>query len=225
MKSITPTMRGALKRPESRNDSVISASIFVSSLWTQLSWIGIDGYNPFQVDNGALQGGMFSYIPCGGTASYYAYVGWEIVNTVFSVNPGDIMYVEVSDPLGGTNNGSVYIEDLTTLTYNAYSIPVGFPIIGNSAQWVVERLCCEGEFPYPLLNTIAIFFDGGAAITGNGKVFYPGSSAASTAVMTMRDDGNTQNIEIVSRGSTGSQGQSAILLQDTGCAFAGGCVP
>jgi hypothetical protein len=53
----------------------------------------------------------------------------------------------------------------------------------------------------PLLNAIGIFFDGGAARTCNGHLFYPGSSATSIVVMTMRDDGHTQDIEIVNRAS------------------------
>lgn len=159
-----------------------------SPVWNQLSWAGIDGYNPFFVTNGALQGGMSSYIQCGvPTPTYIAYVGWGVLSGVFTVNPGDIMYVDVSNGLGGLNPGTVFIEDLSTLTYNSYSVPAPnnlSPLIGNSAQWVVERPCCLGSNPYPLLNTIAIFFDGGAAQTGNGHLFYPGSTATSTAVMT-----------------------------------------
>jgi hypothetical protein len=51
----------------------------------------------------------------------------------------------------------------------------------------------------------------------------PGSSATSTRVLTMRDDFDSQDIEIVSHGSSGFEGQHGILFQTTGCAFAGGC--
>jgi Peptidase A4 family len=195
--------------------------------WTELSWVGLDGYNPFLVDNGALQGGMESVIDCGvPTPVYYAYIGWGNLNTVFRVNGGDVMYVEVSNSLGGLNPGYVFVEDLSTLTYNAYSVPNdGIPLVGNSAQWVVERLCCGNTgYPYPLLNTISIFFDGGAALNLSGRVFYPGSNASSTVIMTMVDDGDTQNIEVVNRGSVGYEGEHGLWFQDVGCAFAGGCV-
>ena len=76
----------------------------------------------------------------------------------------------------------------------------------------------------PLANTISIFFDGGAALALNGKTYYPGASSAATVVMTMMDDLDSQNIEIVSQGSgAGSEGQHALMFQTTGCAFTGGC--
>jgi len=76
-----------------------------------------------------------------------------------------------------------------------------------------------------LANTIGISFEGAAASNGSGKTFYPGSQATSTAILTMRDDGNTQNIEIVNQGNSGFQGQHSLFLQTTGCAYTGGCTP
>jgi hypothetical protein len=194
----------------------------------ELSFAGIDGYNPYlQYSNGALQGGVYSDVNCGaGLTYYYAYVGWGFPTGVFPVNPGDLFYTEVHG-FGGCNPGSVYVEDLTTLTYNSYSVSnvCLVPQVGNQAEWVVERFCCNGSFPYPLANTLGISFEGAAALNGSGKTFYPGSQATTTAVLTMRDDGNTQNIEIVNQGSSGFQGQHSLFVQTTGCAFAGGCVP
>jgi len=203
--------------------------------YRQLAWIGLNGYAKFyavQPGNGksALIGGVWSQAICGGPdAAYLAVFGWEpaAIQGAFSVSPGDIFYAEVGAPAGGVNPSYLFIEDLTTLTYNAYSVsvPYGVTYVGNSAEWIVERWCCRNSgYPYPLLNTIAVNFDGGAALDGTGHTLYPGSSSTSTQVMTMRDDNNDQNIELIYQGTTGFEGQHALLLLTTGCAYAGGCV-
>lgn len=203
-------------------------------VYQQLTWVGLDGYaahHAIQPGGGAaLQGGLISLTNCSSSdAIYDAVIGWEpaYFNLVFTVKAGDVMYVEVSDGLGGTNPGTIFIEDLTTLTYNSYSVayPGGPGFVGESAEWIVERYCCRNSgYPYPSINTIGIFFDGGAALTGNGHVFYPGSSATSTAVITMRDDGDTQDISIVNHGSSGFEGQHGLWFQNVGCAFTPGCI-
>jgi Peptidase A4 family len=201
----------------------------------QLSWVGLDGYTKLAAvqpaaPKAALIGGVTSFMSCGPTTvNYYATFGWDPIydQIAFPVNPGDVVYVEVQSPPGGANPAYIFLEDLTTLTYNAYSVPVppGETFVGNSAQWIVERWCCRNSgYPYPLLNTIATFFDGGAAVDGLGHRFYPGSQAVSTQVITMRDDSNSQNIELITQGTSGFEGQHALLFQTTGCAYAGGCV-
>ena len=202
----------------------------------ELSFAGIDGYVFYSPATGRplfqpqLSGGVFSDVSCGaGATFYYAYVGWGTENLVFSLNPGDLFYTEVH-AFGGCNPGSVYVEDLTTLTYNSYSVSNTclVPQIGRYANWMVERLCCNGpgtDGVWPLANTIGISFEGAAALNGSGKTFYPGSQATSTSILTMRDDGNTQNIELLNQGSTGFQGLHSLFFQTTGCAYAGGCTP
>jgi hypothetical protein len=200
----------------------------------QLSWMGLDGFTKITgVEPGAgkaaLIGGVYSYVQCSSSdAVYYMVLGWEpiSISSVFSVHPGDLVYAEVGAPAGCTNPNYMFLEDLTTLTYSAYSIPVpnGVHFVGNSAQWIVERYCCRASgYPYPLANTIGTFFDGGAAIKGNGTYLYPGSQAASTSVLTMVDDAGSNIIELVHQGSSGYEGQHAIFFQTTGCAYTGGC--
>ena len=194
------------------------------------SFAGIDGYET--LDNnppGALQGGVFSEIDCAfGATYYYSYISFIDGSGAFPVNPGDVFYTEVRG-FGGFNPGSVFIEDLTTLAYSSYTLDntSSVPQVGNQAEWIVKRFCCGegGNQPdFPLVNTIAIFFEGGA-FNGSGRAFYPGSTALSTAILTMRDDFNTQDIEVVSQGGSGYQGQHSLFFQTTGCAYAGGCVP
>jgi hypothetical protein len=175
--------------------------------------------------------GVVNYVTCTtGQQYHYATVGWsEIFYATFQVNPGDIFYTEIH-AFGGCNAGSAFVEDLTTLTYNSYSVsnPCLTPQVGKSANWVVDRGCCDGPNPigvWPLGNTIQISFEGASVLNGNGKSFYPGSQATTTQVMTMTDDGGDQAIELVSQGSGGSQGLHSLSFSTTGCAFTGGCVP
>jgi Peptidase A4 family len=189
------------------------------------SYAGIDGkpftYNGTPEFDGGEQAGVWDYVNCPGTVNYYAFIGWSGNDeAVFALNPGDLFYTEIH-AFGGCNDGSAFVEDLTTLTYNSYAIPnpCGVSQTGHSAEWVVDRA------GWPLPNTISIFFDGGAVATGAGTRFYPGSQATTTQVLTMTDDAGDQPIEVVSQGSSGYEGQHALFFQTTGCAFAGGCTP
>jgi hypothetical protein len=196
--------------------------------------MGLDGYTKLaSIEPGAgkaaVMAGLFSDLKCGfANPNYDAMIGWDsiYVEAVFAVNPGDILYAEVTAPEHGTSPNYIFVEDLTTLTYNAYSVsvPPGITFVGNSAQWIVERSCCRSSgYPYPLANTTAIFFDGGAAIKGNGTYVYPGSSAVTTQVITMVDDTASQVIEEVNQGSSGYEGLHGLLFQTANCAYAGGC--
>ena len=156
-------------------------------------------------------------------------IGWEdFGNYVFSLNPGDVFYTEVH-AFGGCSNGSAFVEDLTTLTYNSYTIsnPCGVLQTGRYAHWIVTRPLAgngiDGESP--LANTISLSFDGAQVNNVAGKPFYPGSQATTTSVLTMYDDTNSQAIELVNQGATGFQGLHSLFFQTTGCAYAGGCTP
>jgi hypothetical protein len=198
-----------------------------------LNYVGIDGYlaaGQSLFFNAGEQAGVQEAVYCPtGQAYYNAFVGWsDIYNTSFALNPGDLFYTELH-AFGGCNNGSAFVEDLTTLTYNSYTIQNDcvFPQVGKSANWIVDRLCCDGPAPdgvWPLANTAAIFFDGGEVENGNGATFYPGSQASSTQVLTMTDDAGDQSIELVNQGSgTGYEGQHGLFFETTGCAWSGGC--
>jgi hypothetical protein len=203
-------------------------------LYNQMTWIGLDGY----VKNYAIQpanylysllGGLYSSWDCTTGRPYYnAFFGWDptLFQSAFAVNAGDIVYAEVGAPPNGNQPSYLFLEDLTTLTYQSFSVqlPYGETFIGNTAEWIVERHCCRNDgYPYPLLNTIDTFFDGGAALDYAGNTLYPGSQATTTQVLTMRDDDNDENIELIYQGSSGYEGQHGLLLQTTGCAYTGGC--
>ena len=166
--------------------------------------------------------------PSTGRCSGNSAAGTKRLVLARSLLPGDVMYVEVNAGPGGLY---FFLEDLTTITFSSYSFAGNYGFIGKSAEWIASHSCVSddtSEPPYDCIefpNLIALFFDGGAAQTANGHVYYPGSTAASTAVITMRDDSDTQDIEVVSQGSGGYEGKHSLWLQTTGCAWSGGCVP
>jgi len=190
----------------------------------EVTWNGIDGASNLDV----VQGGSLSAADCLGNTFYEAWVEWYPsynILAAFSVNPGDDMYVET---LGapGTSTQTVYVEDITLQTFGTYSLPwvSGPGLVGSSAEYIVERPCCDGVGnPVPLANTIYGFFDG-VANTGV-KTVYPGSQAPTNFNITMvADDGITQ-IEAVEAGSTGIQGLLSLWFSTEGCASSGGCTP
>jgi hypothetical protein len=213
------------------NSDGFEASNICDGGWDlEVSWNGIDG----DLDGSALlQGGTLSgaYCNAGTTATaYYAWIEWwpsyPIIGE-FNVNPGDDFFVETWDT--SAKQGYVFLEDLTTQTYGTYGISPksGQPgLIGNSAEYVVERPCCRGGDFYPLANYVQDFWSTSYAYNfydadhGIATPFYPGSTAASTVLANMVDDADDKVIS-----SPEAQGKYGIFFQDEKCAEYGGCVP
>lgn len=170
--------------------------------WWEVTWNGIDGFSNGDV----VQGGSSSYWDGGGcksTVGYYGWVEWYPSYSILElycgknpcvVGPGDDFEV-VTYGAPGTSTQSVFVEDVTQQWYGTTSISYvsGPGLVGNSAEYIVERPCCNGSNLFPLGNYVWEFFDYSYALDGNGTVFYPGSAAATTAIITMlADDGSTQ---------------------------------
>jgi Peptidase A4 family len=198
--------------------------------YTEFSYIGIDG---FVFDSGLgdsfapmVQAGVYADVPCSGAPFYYAMLSWrDSLSGVFPVNPGDDVLADMSVVGGPSGTASVFLFDFTTSTSGSYAMSTP-GLVGNSADWIVERLCCtSADQLFPLANTSAIAFNEASAETGNLKVFYPGSQASSTEVLTMTNDGFNQVIEAVDQGSGGYQGLHSLWFVTTGCAYDGGCTP
>ena len=109
------------------------------------SGTGIDGYSNGDV----LQAGALSYATCSGGVNkpgYYSWIEWypsySIIES-YDVNPGDVMFVETYAT--SATQGYLYVHDYTLQTYDSYSLtPTGSThLIGNSAEYIVERPCCE----------------------------------------------------------------------------------
>jgi len=196
----------------------------------EVSWNGIDGFSNGDV----LQGGSSSQEFCSGgkvTKNYCGWVEWYPSYPIlceFDVNPGDDFYVESYDPSGGYSDGYVYIEDETTLQYGTYSLSwlKGPALVGNSAEYIVERPCCKGSNNYPLANYIWDFWANSYAYDftqynkGVATSYYPGSTTASTYLINMVDDLDDQVISVPA-----AQGKYGLFFYDTGCAYTGGCTP
>jgi hypothetical protein len=152
------------------------------------SWNGIDGFNSGDV----LQGGVEYDAYCnGGTHStfYSAWIEWYPFSEtrVFSVNPGDDMFVETWDT--SATQGYVFLEDMTTNTSAVYSLtpPSGTSLVGNSAEYIVERPGVNGG-----LATLTYYIDDFWAlnddVTFKGIVNVPGATGPSTWLLNMLDN-------------------------------------
>jgi hypothetical protein len=163
------------------------------------SWVGIDGAGSGDV----LQAGTQSMANCG-SASYYAWYEWYPYNEVgisnFPVAPGDDMFVEVWNT--SATQGYVYM-----VNYNnnqaveiGFNAPSGTRLVGNSAEWVVERPGVNGSLA-TLANYISDYFSDCYAYTHNYTEYVPGSYNAYN--YTMLDNSGYQISYATLLGSTG----------------------
>ena len=196
----------------------------------EVSWNGIDGN---QDQKALLQGGSSSEAYCsGGTYAwdYFAWIEWwpsyDIIGE-FGVNPGDDMYVVTWNT--SPTQGYVYLNDETTGAYSTYGLnpKSGQPgLIGNSAEYIVERPCCRLGNYYPLANYVWDFWAQSDAynFTDYAKhiatPYYPGSTSSSTYLVKMIDDNDTQVIS-----APEAQGKYGIFFQAENCTLSGGCTP
>jgi hypothetical protein len=192
----------------------------------EASWNGIDGFSSGDV----LQGGSLSYADCERDTQYIGWVEWypsypilEIncdVDVACPVNPGDIFLVITY----GSNSSTQYVfeEDVTQGWYGTFALEylTGPPLVGSSAEQIVERACCDADgYPLALANYISDFFPAAAAFDGKGEIYVPGQQNSATAVINMVDDAGTQEISTVKQ-----VGPLSLLFESVNCAFSGGCV-
>jgi Peptidase A4 family len=201
--------------------------------WLESSWNGIGGY--LQGES-LVQGGSSEYWACSQTPQYNGWVEWwpsyaELViycgANPCPVSPGDDFWV-ITYGAKGIVEQYVYLEDLTQQWGNTFGMTwvKGAGLIGASAEYIVERPCCNGNNFYPLLNYVYDFFDYSFAYNGKGTQFFPGSAAATTAIFTMYADNGSTAISIpTGYGTAGYQGKYSIWFADENCAYSGGCVP
>jgi Peptidase A4 family len=205
----------------------------------EFTFVGIDdsiyaGTNNTEVFQPGMVGGLATAVFCNpNQTEYLAYFGWAPMALLgtFTVNPGDVVWVEVQ--VLDANDANVFLQDVSTRTFESYAVStceagVCANLRGRTLGWTVSRGCCEGPGPngeWPLANTTHIFLGGGYAENASAKEFYPGTETANTEILVMLDDGLDQAIETVSQGSTGFEGSGSLLFSTTGCAQSGGCTP
>jgi hypothetical protein len=152
------------------------------------SWVGIDGYG----SNDVLQAGTESdaYCNAGTKSTYYAaWYEWyplgEVRISSLPVLAGDTMVIYVAS--NSSTSGTAFVENWTTGQYASinFSAPAGTQLVGNSAEWVVERPGINGGLA-TLTNYISEVFVNGWANTAAGTQYGPGSIG--TTWLTMLDN-------------------------------------
>jgi hypothetical protein len=203
--------------------------------WFEVTWNGIDGF-----DNGdVVQGGSASYWDgggCKGAIETYGWVEWYPSYSILTitcsgnpcfVSPGDDFYV-ISYGAPGFDEQFVFVEDITQQWSGTFGLTYqsGPGVVGASAEYIVERPCCNGSNYYPLGNYVYEFFDYSFAYDVAGTLFYPGSASSKTAIITMlADDDATAISRPFWYGTAGNQGKYSIWMADENCAYSGGCAP
>jgi hypothetical protein len=190
-----------------------------------VQWVGIDGLGSPDV----LQAGTEADSGPGNTAIYDAWIEWfpfsmsRIPN--FTVAPGDEMFVEVWN--NSATVGSAYLVNITkqqsvSLSFDA---PSGTKLVGNSAEWIMERPTVNGSFA-TLTNYVACPFHACYAFGSvNGRTYnlldYPGINQSGTTVYNASMVDNSD--KVISSGTLVGPAAGTTLtdiwFQDTGSAF------
>jgi hypothetical protein len=176
------------------------------------TWVGIDGWNSPDV----LQAGTSSNAYCGtsGTSTeYFAWYEWFPNYAVrinnFPIAPGDDLYIEVWNTTA--TQGYAYITNYSTnkSVTLGFTAPAGTKLVGNSAEWVIERPGINGSTSN-LANYVSDYFSNCLASTWSHVSYNP--SNASALQLTMVDNaGQPISFPTV-------LGSSAIWFKDEGSA-------
>jgi Peptidase A4 family len=128
-------------------------------------WVGIDGWGSGDV----LQAGTETEIVDIGffkVSQVYPWWEWfpsgEVAITNLPVSAGDVMYCLIC--VNSRTTATVYLTNQSSLVTTTFSItaPKGTTLVGNSAEWVVERPTINGSLPN-LTDYKAVYFDEGVA--------------------------------------------------------------
>ena len=150
-------------------------------------WDGFDGFGSGDV----LQAGTEADAYCSGGTKVTFYSSWiewypfsETRVSVPAAQPGDLMGSEVWYSTTSPH-GNAYLVNYTLQQAQGYSFnpPSGTTLVGNSAEWVVERPGISTGLA-DLTNYVADQFNYDYAY--NGSYFYPGSSPAGTTTYAIK---------------------------------------
>ena len=156
-----------------------------------VTWAGIDGWGSGDV----LQAGNEADAYCSGStksAYYSAWYewypnGWTRI-TSLPIVPGDDLFVEVWNTT--STAGHAYLVNYNTNQYVIinFTAPSGTQLVGNSAEWVVERPGINGSLA-TLSNYISDYFSDAYAYNFGYSAVDPGS-AGSFPVTMLDNSGN-----------------------------------
>ena len=208
-----------------------------SGAWDYSSqWVGIDGFS----NDYLFQAGSSADAYCDGgstSTSYFPWIEWlpaasyEIVQTneePFPFAPGDQLIVTVtatdwSD--GQSSNGTLSYTDVTQNWQVSGALTAGdiggTYVVGDSAEWIVERPEVDGELS-TLANYVSDPWFDGSATDINGKAYAPGSPRTATSYNIGMVDNNKEPIsfvDLVTSSNSGVLGNELLWFFDEGSAL------
>jgi hypothetical protein len=159
------------------------------------TWVGLDGWTVTSASSTLLQAGTQSdsYCTANGqinTQAYYAWYEWlpngTVTVTNMPISAGDDIYVHVWSTSATT--GNIFIENYNTHQTVSMSLtaPAGARLVGNSAEWVIERPLVNGVVSN-LTNYVSEYFSSCVAVDASGLTYTPSSPSA--ILTTMRNNG------------------------------------
>ena len=120
-----------------------------------LVWVGIDGFNPSGSSNATVEQIGTASNCSGTTPQYFAWYEFylppgipRVVIQSVPVKAGDIIgaYVEYTVNSQGAANWTVWINDYTTNKNYSTQVPYNSLQKRSTAEWIVERPCCDADW-------------------------------------------------------------------------------
>ncbi|MGA7315489.1 MAG: G1 family glutamic endopeptidase [Silvibacterium sp.] len=177
-----------------------------------ITWVGIDGWSSHDV----LQAGSEADAYCSGSTTntlYSAWYEWFPYNwtriSSLPIAPGDDLFVEVWNT--SSTAGHAYLLNYNTDRYVMvnFSAPPGTQLVGNSAEWVVERPIIDGSYA-TLTNYVSDYFSDAYAYNFGASAVDLGSAGSFPVTML---DNNGHPISYPTQ-----LGVNAVWIQDEGSA-------
>jgi hypothetical protein len=193
----------------SGNDSAVYSS----------TWVGIDGSGSFDV----LQAGTESDAVCnqGVIGSYQgAWYEWypnaEVRITNLQVMAGAAMYVHVWASSATVGHAYIANETAQLAVSVVFMAPPGTQLIGNSAEWIVERPTVTGTLA-TLTNYGQEFLTGAQAEDRAGNLYFPGLSQTAGQPPALQLEMTDNADKVISVPTL--MGESSIWFTDRGSAL------
>jgi hypothetical protein len=154
-------------------------------------WVGIDGWGSNDVLQAGTETEVIKVPIFGDFRSIYAWWEWfpagEVAIGNLGVSAGDFMNCLIC--VNSSTSATVYFSNLSTNVSTTFTItaPQGTTLVGNSAEWIVERPTVNGSVA-SLTDYDVMFFDACIAGYSNGRTLGI-SSAGSATPVTMTGNG------------------------------------
>jgi len=176
--------------------------------YTCSSWIGIDGdANAKDGSIDILQVGVDSDVmQYAGVVTRWVSAWWEWLPgvsqwiPVFPISPGDTLDVVVAMKKGSKTEATIYLHNRTSGAATSFPVtaPAGTELIGNCAEWIVEKTNLPGTASREFASYGAVCFEQAKAYTDKEDILLP--SEKSCRLYRMVDDKK----QIISQPEVGS---------------------